>query len=124
VAVSAIIERRLLAVAAVVVAVATASKVVGAYLGPRYLAKQDTWASLAYGAGLNARGALEIIVAAIGLSLGILAQEMFSIIVVMAIATSIMTPVALRYTIRRVEIDEEEETPLRKEEALEGSVVA
>ena len=121
--VSAIIEPRLLAVTAAVVAVATASKVVGAYLGARYLAKQDVWASLAYGAGLNARGALEIIVASIGLSLGILTQEMFSIVVVMAVATSIMTPVALRYTIRRVQLDEEEETRLRKEQALEGSFV-
>ncbi|HEX7097744.1 MAG TPA: cation:proton antiporter [Acidimicrobiia bacterium] len=121
--VSAIIEPRLLAVTAAVVAVATASKVVGAYLGARYLAKQDMWSSLAYGAGLNARGALEIIVASIGLSLGILTQEMFSIIVVMAVATSIMTPIALRFTIRRVELDEEEATRLLKERALEGSFV-
>lgn len=121
--VSAVLEPRLLRITVLVIVVATVGKVAGAYAGARYLARQDRWSSLAYGAGLNARGALEIIVASIGLSLGILTQEMFSIVVVMAIATSVMTPVALRWTMRRVEMDEEEESRLRKEAALAGSFV-
>lgn len=119
----AILEPRLLLITLVVVAVATVTKVVGAYVGARYLAGQDHWSALSYGAGLNARGALEIIVAAIGLSLGILTQEMFSIIVVMAVATSIMTPLALRYTISRVQPGEEEESRLLRERVLAGSFV-
>ncbi|HEX2153366.1 MAG TPA: cation:proton antiporter [Acidimicrobiia bacterium] len=121
--ISAILEPRLLGITVLVVAVATVTKVAGAYMGARYLAGQDHWSSLSYGAGLNARGALEIIVAAIGLSLGILTQEMFSIIVIMAVATSVMTPIALRYTIGRVEPGEEEVTRLRKEKALGASFV-
>lgn len=119
----AILEPRLLLVTLAVIAVATFGKVAGAYVGARYLAGQDHWSSLAYGAGLNARGALEIIVATIGLSIGILTQEMFSVIVVMAIATSVMTPFALRFTIARIEMGEEEETRLRREAALHGSFV-
>ncbi|HLT95758.1 MAG TPA: cation:proton antiporter [Acidimicrobiia bacterium] len=121
--ISAILEPRLLLITLAVIAVATASKVVGGYIGARYLSGQSHWAALSYGAGLNARGALEIIVAAIGLSLGILNQEMFSIIVVMAVVTSVMTPVALRYTMARVDTDLEEETRLIKERALSGSFV-
>lgn len=121
--IGAILQPRLLALTLVVIAVATFGKVAGAYVGARFMSGQDHWSALAYGAGLNARGALEIIVATIGLSLGILTQEMFSIIVVMAIVTSVMTPMALRYAIRRVEMGTEEALRLRREEALQGSFV-
>lgn len=120
---SAILEPRLLVVSLVVILVATFGKVAGSYVGARLLSGQDHWSALSYGAGLNARGALEIIIASIGLSLGILSQEMFSIIVLMAVVTSLMTPVALRYTIGRVEIGAEEEHRLRREKALHGSFV-
>ena len=55
----------------IVVAVASASKGVGAYLGSR-LAGLPAREGLALGAGLNARGAVEIVVATVGLSLGVL----------------------------------------------------
>jgi Kef-type K+ transport system membrane component KefB/nucleotide-binding universal stress UspA family protein len=121
--ITAILTPQLLSLTLVVIAVATVGKVVGAYLGARLLSGQDHWSALAYGSGLNARGALEIIIATIGLSLGILTQEMFSIIVVMAIATSLMAPVALRYTTRRIEVGEEERKRLQKEAALQKSFV-
>ncbi|HEX5696412.1 MAG TPA: universal stress protein, partial [Acidimicrobiia bacterium] len=60
-------------------------------------------------------------IATIGLSLGILSQTMFSIIVVMAIVTSLMAPIALRYTIARVDMGAEEKERLRKEAALSSS---
>jgi Kef-type K+ transport system membrane component KefB len=117
----AILEPRLLLITLVVIAVATFGKVAGAYAGARWLSRQDHWSALAFGSGLNARGALEIIIATIGLSLGILSQSMFSIIVVMAIATSLMAPVALRYTVSRVQLDDEEERRLKVEAVLESS---
>lgn len=121
--IAAILEPRLLLITLAVIGVATFGKVVGAYVGARYLSGQDHWSALAYGSGLNARGALEIIIATIGLSLGILSQEMFSVIVVMAVVTSLMAPVALRFTIARVELGQEESERLQKEEALHGSFV-
>lgn len=114
----AILEPRLLSVTLIVIAVATLGKVAGGYLGGRYLARQDRWSSLAYGFGLNARGALEIIIASIGLSLGILNQEMFSVIVVMAVVTSLMTPYTLRFAMRRVQLDPTEQSRLSREQAL------
>lgn len=119
--VSAILEPRLAWITLGVIAVATFGKVAGAYLGARFLSGQDHWSALAYGSGLNARGALEIIIATIGLSLGILNQSMFSIIVVMAVVTSLMAPIALRYTIARTDLGEEEQARLRKEAALSTS---
>ena len=120
---AAILQPRLLGLTVVVLAVATFGKLAGAYAGARLLARQDHWSALAYGSGLNARGAMEIIIATIGLSLGILTREMFSIVVVMAVATSVMAPIGLRFTLARVKPAEEEERRLAREEALGGTFV-
>jgi Kef-type K+ transport system membrane component KefB len=117
-------DPRLLGLALVVIGVATFGKVVGAYLGARHLSGQKHWTALAYGAGLNARGAVEIIVASIGLSLGILSQEVFTMIVVMALVTSLAAPFALRAIIHRVQPEPEELARLQQEESVEGSLMA
>lgn len=118
--IGAILEPRLLLITLAVIAVATFGKVTGAYLGARLVSKQGHWTALAYGSGLNARGAVEIIIATIGLSLGVLSVEMFSIIVVMAVVTSIMAPVALRFCLARVETGAEEQERLAREDATRG----
>jgi len=97
----ALLEPEVARMAFVVIAVAIACKVAGTYAGARLIGRRDHWTALALGAAMNARGAMEIIVATIGLSLGILTQEMFSIIVVMAMTTSLMAPTALRWALRR-----------------------
>jgi len=114
----------LIIITIIVIGVATLGKVVGTYTGARFFGKKDHWTSLSFGAGLNARGAMEIIIATIGLRLGILSQDMFSIVVVMAIATSLMAPVALRWVLSKVTIGEEEQKRLAKEELEADSLVA
>ncbi len=96
--------------------VATLSKVAGAYIGARWVGKSDHWTALSFGAGLNARGAIQIIVATIGLSFGIISQEIFSLIIIMAVVTSIMAPFMLRYTLKKVKPKDEEIERLRQEE--------
>src|SRR5690606_6499367 len=117
-------EPRLLAITLLVIGVASLGKIVGTYLGARLIGRRDHWTALSYGAGLNARGAMEIIIATIGLELGILSQEMFSIIVVMAMATSLMAPPALRWVLARITPEEQELERLRREEAAAGSRIA
>jgi Kef-type K+ transport system membrane component KefB/nucleotide-binding universal stress UspA family protein len=119
-----LMEPTLLLITLLVIAIATIGKVIGTYTGARLIGGKDHWTSLSYGAGLNARGAMEIIIATIGLRIGVLSQEMFSIIVVMAIATSLMAPFALRWVLKRVEIGEEEKARLKKEELESHSMVA
>ena len=119
-----LLEPQLLLVALVVILVASFGKVLGTYLGARVIGKRDHWTALAYGAGLNARGAMEIIIATIGLQLGVLGQDMYSIIVLMAMTTSIMAPTALRYVLKRVKPDEAETKRLQQEELAEDSMVA
>lgn len=119
-----LLEPTLIIITLIVIAVATVGKIAGTYLGARVIGGKDHWTSLSFGAGLNARGAMEIIIATIGLNLGILAQDMFSIIVVMAMATSLMAPSALRWVLARVEVGKEEEERLKREELEAGSLVA
>lgn len=114
----------LIGFALLVIGVATIGKFSGTYLGARLIGRRDHWTSLSFGAGLNARGAMEIIIATIGLSLGILSQDMFSIIVLMAMVTSLMAPPLLRLILARVEPEAEELERLRKEELSAGSLVA
>ncbi len=70
-----------------VTSAAIAAKVFGAYIGARAgrLAPRE---SLAVGFTLNARGALEIVVATVGLTLGIIEATAYTIIVVMALVTT------------------------------------
>ena len=115
---------QLIAIALLVIFIATFGKVVGVYAGARIIGGRDHWTALSLGAGLNARGAMEIIIATIGLQVGILTQDMFSIIVIMAMATSLMAPPALRLLLSRVVPEEQELERLRQEEFAAGSLVA
>ncbi|MGC4804432.1 cation:proton antiporter [Micromonospora sp. DT233] len=100
----------------VILALAVLGKYTGAYLGAR-LARQSHWEGVALGAGLNARGAVEIVIAMVGLRLGVLNTAMFTIVVLVAVFTSIMAPPMLRLTMRRIEQNAEE--TLRESRQLE-----
>ncbi len=110
-------------VAAAVLGVAILGKFVGVYAGAK-VSRMGHWEALSLGAAMNARGAIEIIVATIGLSLGVLTMPMYSIILMISIVTSIMAPPLLRWTLRRVEFSEEEQERLEAEERREESFVA
>jgi Kef-type K+ transport system membrane component KefB len=85
-----------------VLAVAAISKVAGAYLGAR-ITRLSHWEALALGAGTNSRGVVEIVIAMTGLQLGVLNTAMYTIIVLVAIMTSLIAPPLLRYSMARVE---------------------
>lgn len=106
----------------IVVAVASASKGVGAYLGAR-LAGLPVREGLALGAGLNARGAVEIVVATVGLSLGVLNPSSYALVVLLAVTTSMMAPPLLRAVLRGWTGSEEEQARLARERQLGGNLL-
>jgi Kef-type K+ transport system membrane component KefB/nucleotide-binding universal stress UspA family protein len=106
---------KVLGIGLLVLAIAIVGKFVGAYAGAR-ASRMGHWEALSLGAGMNARGAMEIIVATIGLSRGILTPEMYSIILMVAIVTSLMAPPILRWTLGHVEPSEEEKQRLETED--------
>jgi Kef-type K+ transport system membrane component KefB len=93
--------------ALVVLLVAILGKFAGAYLGAR-LSHLSRWEALALGAGMNARGVIEVIVAMVGLRLGVLDTGMYTVIVLVAVVTSLMAPPTLRYAMRRIEVTDDE----------------
>lgn len=93
--------------AAVVVVLAISGKFAGAYLGAR-MGRLTHWEGLALGAGLNARGAVEVVVATVGLRIGVLSEAMYSIVILTAVLTSVMAPPTLRWAMAKVEHHSEE----------------
>lgn len=93
-----------LAVATAAVVVATLSKLAGGGLGAR-LGGMSAWESAAVGAGLNARGAMELVIAAIGLSLGILTPAAYSMLVLVAMVTSLMAAPMIRACLIRARVE-------------------
>jgi len=65
---------------------------------------------------MNARGSTEVIVATIGLSMGALSQNLFTMIVAMAIVTTMAMPPMLRWSLSRVPLGKSEKQRLQLEE--------
>jgi Kef-type K+ transport system membrane component KefB/nucleotide-binding universal stress UspA family protein len=107
---------------AVVLLIACVGKFSGAFLGSK-LAGLTNRDGLAIGASLNARGAIEIVVATIGLSLGILSTAGYTVIVVMALITTAMAPPILRWVVRDWRGDDDEERRLEREESMARNIV-
>src|SRR5262249_33744266 len=95
-------------------AAACAAKFVGAFAGSR-IAGLHPLEGLALGAALNARGAVELIVATVGLGAGVLNAASYTIVVLIAMATSMMAPPALAAIARRYAGDEDEQERLARE---------
>ncbi len=76
-----------LGLTAALVLIASIGKFGGAFVGGALggLTRQESYA---LASGMNARGSTEVIIATIGLSMGVLSQTMFSMIVTMAILTT------------------------------------
>ncbi|HEY7888839.1 MAG TPA: cation:proton antiporter [Steroidobacteraceae bacterium] len=100
------------------IVVASVGKFSGAFIGGR-LAGLTGSESLAVGCGMNARGSTEIIIASIGLSMGLIDESFFTAIVVMALVTTLAMPPMLRWALQRLPMRPEEAARLERE-ALEA----
>jgi Kef-type K+ transport system membrane component KefB/nucleotide-binding universal stress UspA family protein len=105
------------------VAIASVGKFTGAFLGAE-LAGLNRREAFAIGCGMNARGATEVIVATIGLSMGVLTQNLFTMIVTMAVITTSAMPPMLRWALLRLPPEKEERERLEKEELDEKGFVS
>ena len=108
--------------AAIVLAAASASKFVGSIAGAR-LSSLPTREGAALGIGLNARGALEIVIATVGLSLGVLNDRSYTVIVLMAMATSMVAPPMLRKILKNWDGTPEERRRLDLEAQLASNTI-
>jgi Kef-type K+ transport system membrane component KefB len=74
----------------IIIAVAVSGKIGGAFVGARVMGF-DARNALSLGVLLNTRGLVELVVLNVGLDLGILTPALFSMMVVMALVTTLMT---------------------------------
>lgn len=105
-----------------VIVIASLGKFLGALIGGR-LGGLTGLESLALATGLNARGSTEVIIASIGLSMGALSGPLYTMIVAMAVVTTMIMPPTLRAVLARVPLREDEAKRLEKEEAKETETV-
>ena len=98
----------------VLIGVASIGKFVGAFVGAEIggLTKRE---ALAVGCAMNARGSTEVIVATIGLSMGALSQDLYTMIVAMAVVTTMAMPPMLRWALSRVPLRKAEKKRLERE---------
>lgn len=111
-----LLEPTLLAFTLAIILIASIGKFLGALIGGK-LGGLTGLESLALATGLNARGSTEVIIASIGLSMGALSNQLYTMIVAMAVVTTMIMPPSLRWVMARVPLREEEARRLEKEEA-------
>ena len=97
------------------IVIASAGKFLGAFVGAKLGGLVGSEA-LALASAMNARGSTEVIIATIGLSMGVLSQNLFTLIVTMAIITTVAMPPMLRWSLSRVPMREDERIRLEREE--------
>lgn len=107
---------RLIELALLLILIASFGKLVGCFTGGK-LGGLNSRESTALAIGMNARGSTEVIVASIGLAMGILNRDVYTLIVVMAIVTTMITPPLLRWALTRIPPTGEEKERLEREAA-------
>lgn len=81
------------------------SKIGGGFIGGK-IAGLNNEESITLGIGLNARGIMELVIANIALSSGVIDISLFSILVIMGLLTTIVTPYFLKYSFDRMDAGE------------------
>jgi nucleotide-binding universal stress UspA family protein len=119
-----LLEPRLLGLTLLLIGAACVAKTGGVYLGARWLARLPHRTALSSSLALNARGATLIVMANVGLALGLLTQPIFSILIVMAIVTSVLAPITLRWSLREAAPDAQEQARLQREVLLNDNPFA
>jgi Kef-type K+ transport system membrane component KefB len=79
-----------------IVLVSYLSKIIGGYFGSSFAGLSHK-VSLIMGFGLNARGIMELVIANIAFKAGLIDNEIFSILVIMGVLTTITTPIMLKW---------------------------
>jgi len=90
-------SRSMMVLALVVLIAAIVTKLVGCGLGAVSLGWQNV---LKVGLGMVPRGEVGMVVAQIGLSMAVISSEVYSVVVFMAVATTLVTPLLLKIAFR------------------------
>jgi nucleotide-binding universal stress UspA family protein len=104
------------------IGVAIAAKILGTVAGGFFAGVRGREA-LALGSGLSALGAMGVVVAIVGLNLGVVSETGYTVMVLAAVVTSVVAPQLLKLVVRNWVIPEEEAQRLNEEEVKESSEI-
>jgi Kef-type K+ transport system membrane component KefB/nucleotide-binding universal stress UspA family protein len=96
------------------VLIASVGKFTGAFVGAS-VGRMRPREAIALGCAMNARGSTEVVVASIGLSMGALTQNLYTMIVTMAVVTTLAMPPMLRSALARIPLRPGEKERLERE---------
>ncbi len=108
-------DPEVLALTAGLILIASIGKFGGAFIGAEIggLTRRE---GFALACGMNARGSTEVIIATVGLSMGALNENLFTMIVAMAVLTTMAMPPTLRWALARIPMGKDEKQRLEREE--------
>jgi len=101
---SALTNTHTLTLAVVILIAAVISKVVGCGLGAIQLGRSD---AMRIGVGMVPRGEVGMVVAQIGLGLGVVSQPIYGVVVFMAVMTTVVAPPLLNWAYRGADTEDE-----------------
>jgi Na+:H+ antiporter len=100
---SALLQPDLAILVLVLAVMGVLTKLVGGIMGSFRLGK---WNSIVVGVGMSPRGEVGIVVSALGLSLALIDQEIYAVLLAAVILTTLVAPVMLQWVIPRAPRDE------------------
>lgn len=106
----------------ILIVTAIAAKILGTVAGGFFAGVRGREA-LALGSGLSALGAMGVVVAIIGLNLGVVSETGYTVMVLAAMVTSIVAPQLLKLVVRGWDIPREEAERLDQEKVKETSEI-
>ena len=94
------VDLNIMMLSGVIIIVAVVTKLFGCGLPAMYFLKSKS-AGMKVGIGMISRGEVGLIVAGVGVTAGILTSEVYSTIIIMVVATTIITPIWLKIEYRK-----------------------
>ena len=100
---SALLQPDLLIIVLILAVMGVLTKLIGGIVGSWRLGK---WNSIVVGLGMSPRGEVGIVVSALGLSLALISQEIYAVLLAAVILTTLVAPVMLQWAIPKAPRDE------------------
>jgi Kef-type K+ transport system membrane component KefB/nucleotide-binding universal stress UspA family protein len=106
----------------ILIVAAILAKITGTVIGGFFAGVRGREA-LALGSGLSALGAMGVVVAIIGLNLGVVSETGYTVMVLAAVVTSVVAPQLLKLVVKGWDIPHEEAERLKEEQVKESSEI-
>lgn len=120
---SSLLEPKLLAITALLSLATIVVKLTSCVAAGR-IAGYGIWESLAVGVGANTKGSLGLILAMLGLSLEIISQDMYAVIIFIALFSTGVSAPLMKLTMGKVKITDEEVEKMKREERRSRTILS